>query len=230
MYKTLKENVLNANKSLKDYHLVIFTWGNVSTINPERNAICIKPSGVSYDKMSAEDMVVLDLEGNVLEGDLKPSVDLPTHLELYRKFPEIGSIVHTHSPYATAWAQNGRSIPVYGTTHADYFCGEVPCARILESAELDEYEKNTGKVLIEAIVDPLKVPACIAAGHGAFAWGRNPEEAVFNAVVLEEIAKMALLTEVIPGNTNPLPDYILDKHFQRKHGKNATYGQNGPKK
>lgn len=224
-YRKLQAAALEANLDLKKFGLVIFTWGNVSVRKDE--VVAIKPSGVSYDVMKKKDIVIVDLEGRIVEGKLRPSVDLPTHLELYRKFPEIGSIVHTHSPFATTWAQKGRAIPVYGTTHADYFFGEVPCGRFLFEDEMDEYEKNTGKVIIETIGDgnPLAVPGCILQGHGVFAWGKDPKSAVHNAVVLEEIAKMAFYTEAIPGKNIRLPEYILNKHYSRKHGKNATYGQ-----
>lgn len=226
MYRSLKRKTLNANLKLKRHNLIIFTWGNVSV--RDGNLIAIKPSGVSYEKMKVKDIVVVDLEGKIIDGKLKPSVDLPTHLKLYRKYPEIGSIVHTHSPYATAWAQKGRTIPVYGTTHADYFFGEIPCGRFPKEEELDNYEKNTGSIIIETLnnKDPLDIPGCILQGHGVFAWGKDSETAVHNAVVLEEIAKMAFFTETIPGENIILPGYILKKHYKRKHGKNATYGQN----
>lgn len=225
MYGSLKAKALKANLELKKHDLVIFTWGNASV--REGGTVAIKPSGISYDVMRKKDIVVVDLDGYIIDGKLKPSVDLPTHLELYRNYHEIGSIIHTHSPYATAWAQKGRSVPVYGTTHADYFLGEIPCGRLLWDEEMDEYEKNAGKVIIETLGarDPLAVPGCILQGHGVFAWGKDPETAVHNAVVLEEIARMAFYTEALPGKNVQLPEYIIIKHYNRKHGKNATYGQ-----
>ena len=228
MLKTLKERVLHSNLSLVKHGLVIFTWGNVSGIDREKGLVVIKPSGVSYDDMKADDMVVVDLEGNVAEGDLNPSSDTPTHLVLYRNFEKIGGIVHTHSEWATSWAQAGRSIPAYGTTHADYFYGEIPCTRKLTRKEIDkDYELNTGKVIVERFkeLDYEALPGVLVKGHAPFAWGTDPEEAVHNAVVMEEIAKMALRTEVL-GNKNPVDMYLLDKHYMRKHGKKAYYGQN----
>ena len=227
MLKTLKERVLHSNLSLVKHGLVIFTWGNVSGIDREKGLVVIKPSGVSYDDMKADDMVVVDLEGNVVEGDLNPSSDTPTHLVLYKNFEKTGGIVHTHSEWATSWAQAGRPIPAYGTTHADYFYGEIPCTRKLTKKEIDEdYELNTGKVIIERFkeLDYEALPGVLAYGHAPFAWGADPEEAVHNAVVMEEVAKMALRTEVL-GNTNPVDKYLLDKHYMRKHGKDAYYGQ-----
>lgn len=228
MLKTLKERVLHSNLSLVKHGLVIFTWGNVSGIDREKGLVVIKPSGVSYDDMKADDMVVVNLEGNIVEGDLNPSSDTPTHLVLYRNFEKTGGIVHTHSPWATSWAQAGRPIPAYGTTHADYFYGEIPCTRKLTKKEIDEdYEKNTGYVIAERFkeLDYEALPGVLVYGHAPFAWGTDPEEAVHNAVVMEEVAKMALRTEVL-GNTNPVDKYLLDKHYLRKHGKNAYYGQN----
>lgn len=228
MLKTLKERVLHSNLSLVKHGLVIFTWGNVSGIDREKGLVVIKPSGVSYDDMKADDMVVVDLEGNVVEGDLNPSSDTPTHLVLYKNFEKTGGIVHTHSEWATSWAQAGRPIPAYGTTHADYFYGEIPCTRKLTKKEIDEdYELNTGKVIIERFkeLDYEALPGVLVYGHAPFAWGADPEEAVHNAVVMEEVAKMALRTEVL-GNTNPVDKYLLDKHYMRKHGKDSYYGQN----
>lgn len=228
MLKKLKEKVYRANMQLPESGLVIFTWGNVSAIDRERGLVVIKPSGVPYDTMTASDMVVVNLQGEVVEGDLRPSTDMPTHLELYKAFPEIGGIVHTHSPYAVAWAQAGKSIPCYGTTHADYFYGEIPCARNLTPEEIEEdYEKNTGKVIVEAFEgrNPVYVPGVICRNHGPFAWGKDCFEAVYHARVLEEVAKMAILTKQVDPNAPTAPQCIQDKHFQRKHGPNAYYGQ-----
>lgn len=228
MLKTLKEQVLKANLDLVKNGLVLFTWGNVSAIDKETNLVVIKPSGVSYDEMTAEDMVVVDLNGKIVEGKLNPSSDTPTHLELYKAYPEIGGVVHTHSTYATAFAQAGRNIPAYGTTHADYFYGEVPCARSLEKEEVEtEYEKNTGKVIIETFQgkDVGGIPACLVKHHGVFAWGKDANEAVYHATVVEEVAKMACLTERINDKAEPAENYLMDKHYNRKHGKNAYYGQ-----
>lgn len=211
--------------------LVTYTWGNVSAIDRESGLFVIKPSGVDYDTMSPDDMVVMDLNGNRVEGRYKPSSDTPTHLELYKRYPEIGGVVHTHSPEATSWAQAGRSIPLYGTTHADYFLGPIPCARSLTPEEIGgEYEKNTGLVIIETFeklgLNPMYTPAVLCTNHGPFTWGKDAAEAVHNAVVLEEVAKMALKTELINPDVKPAPDSIKDKHFFRKHGANAYYGQN----
>ncbi len=229
--KQLKQQVFEANMLLPKYGLVVFTWGNVSGIDRNRGLVVIKPSGVSYDTMRAEDMVVLDLAGNILEGDLNPSSDTPTHLELYRQFPHIGGIVHTHSRQATAWAQAGRGIPAYGTTHGDYFYGEIPCTRGMTREEIEtEYELNTGKVIVETFAgtNPDDIPGVLVKNHGPFAWGKNPEEAVHNAVVMEEVAAMAFQCELLsqgPRGMNPMPQTLLDKHFLRKHGANAYYGQ-----
>lgn len=231
MLEQLKKEVYLANMELPRYGLVTFTWGNVSGIDRECGCFVIKPSGVAYEKLTPEDMVVMDLEGNCIEGKYRPSSDTATHLELYKHFPEIGGIVHTHSPEATAWAQAGRSIPLYGTTHADYFYGEIPCARSLTPEEIEEaYESNTGKVIVETFkkqgLNPMYTPAVLCVNHGPFTWGKDAAEAVHNAVVLEEIAKMAARTEVINPNVSPAPACIRDKHFYRKHGANAYYGQN----
>ena len=203
---------------------------NVSGMDRESGYFVIKPSGVDYDKLSPEDMVVMDLNGNKIEGQYKPSSDTPTHLELYRKYEGIGGIVHTHSPEAVGWAQAGRDIPLYGTTHADYFFGPIPCARNLTEQEIEEaYEKNTGLVIIETFeerkLDPLHTPGVLCKNHGPFTWGKDAAEAVHNAVVLEEVAKMARFTEAIKPDVEPAPDCIRDKHFYRKHGANAYYGQ-----
>ncbi len=231
MLEELKQKVYEANMELPKRGLVTYTWGNVSAIDRESGLFVIKPSGVDYDTMSPDDMVVMDLDGNKIEGRYKPSSDTPTHLELYKKYPEIGGVVHTHSPEATSWAQAGRSIPLYGTTHADYFLGPIPCARSLTPEEIGgEYEKNTGLVIIETFeklgLNPMYTPAVLCTNHGPFTWGKDAAEAVHNAVVLEEVAKMALKTELINPDVKPAPDSIKDKHFFRKHGANAYYGQN----
>ena len=235
MLEQLKQEVLEANLLLPKYGLITFTWGNVSGIDRERGLMVIKPSGVEYDGMSPEDMVVVSLEtGERVEGKYKPSSDTPTHLELYRAFPALGGIVHTHSPYAVAWAQAGHDIPCYGTTHADYFYGSVPCARHLTPAELEEdYEKNTGRIIVKTFrsrgLDPVAVPGVICHSHGPFTWGKDPAQAVYHAVVLEEVAKMALLTRQVDADAAPAPQYLLDKHYMRKHGPNAYYGQGNVK-
>jgi L-ribulose-5-phosphate 4-epimerase len=227
MLDELKKSVYNANLELVKQKLVLYTWGNISGIDRKTNLIVIKPSGVSYEDMQPEDMVVVDLNGKVIGGNLKPSSDTLTHIELYKAFPEIGGIVHTHSTYAVAWAQALKSIPALGTTHADHFYGDIPCTRILTQEEVDRgYEKETGTVIIETFknIDPLHVPGVLVGNHGPFAWGSTPDKAVYNAVVLEEVARMALFTVQL-GNDNPIKQYLLDKHFNRKHGKNAYYGQ-----
>jgi len=227
MLQKLKEEVLRANINLKESGLVILTWGNVSGFDRGKNLVVIKPSGIEYDFMTADDMVVVDIDGKVIEGNLNPSSDTPTHLELYRNFPEVGGIVHTHSTHATAWAQAGRSIPAMGTTHADHFYGDIPCTRKLSPEEVQkEYELNTGKVIIETFktIDASSVPGVIVNDHGPFAWGKSAEEAVYNAIVLEEVAKMAFLTHFIAGN-DIIDKYLLDKHYLRKHGRDAYYGQ-----
>ena len=229
MLEAMKERVLKANLDLVRHGLVLFTWGNVSEIDRESGLVVIKPSGVDYEVMKPEDMVVVDLDGKVVEGKYRPSSDTPTHLELYRAFPALGGITHTHSTYATAWAQAGRDIPFYGTTHADYFCGDIPCTRALTKAEVEgEYEKNTGLVIVERFrgLDPVKVPAVLVRNHGAFAFGRDAAQSVYHATVLEEVAKMAVLTEKIDPKAARAEEYILEKHYLRKHGKNAYYGQN----
>lgn len=228
MLDHLKQIVYEANMDLPKYGLVTFTWGNVSQRDPESGYFVIKPSGVSYDSLKPEDMVVVDLQGNVVEGSYRPSSDTATHLELYRAFPAIGGIVHTHSPWATSWAQAGRSIPCYGTTHADYFYGEIPCARPLTAQEIDTaYEKNTGLVIIETLQDkdPMAVPSILCQNHGPFSWGKDAAEAVHNAVVLEVVAKMAANSERLNPQISPAPQYLQDKHYFRKHGPNAYYGQ-----
>ncbi len=227
MLKQLKEQVYQGNMDLVKHGLVIFTWGNVSGIDREQGLVVIKPSGILYEDLKPDKLVVVDLEGKVVEGKLNPSSDTPTHLILYKNFDSIGGIVHTHSEWATSRAQAGKSIPPYGTTHADHFYGEIPCTRKLTKKETEEeYEKNTGKVIVETFrdLDYASIPAVLVNNHGPFAWGKDPVEAVYNAVVLEEVAKMAYQTEML-GNSVPVDKYLLDKHYLRKHGKNAYYGQ-----
>ena len=226
MLEELKKRVFEQNISLVKHGLVVLTWGNVSAKDEETGLVVIKPSGVPYNTMKVEDMVVIDLDGNIVEGNYRPSSDLPTHLYLYKKYPTLGGIVHTHSTYATAFAQSGREITAYGTTHADAFYGNIPCARELMDEEIDEaYEQNTGKVIAEAISDVEAIPAMLVKNHGVFTWGSTPEKAVENAVTLEEVAKMALLTEQLNSETPRIKQPLLDKHYFRKHGKNAYYGQ-----
>ena len=230
MLEALKQAVYEANMELPRRGLVTYTWGNVSGIDRETGYVIIKPSGVDYEDLTPDKLVVLDLDGNIIEGDLNPSSDTKTHLELYKAYPELGGIVHTHSPYAVGWAQAGRDIPAYGTTHADYFYGPVPCARHLTPEEVEEdYERNTGKSIIEIFtergINPVHVPAVICHSHGPFTWGKNPAQAVYHAVVLEEVAKMALYTTQIASDCPPAPQHVQDKHFLRKHGPNAYYGQ-----
>ena len=228
MLEKLREDVCKANKLLPHYGLVTFTWGNVSAIDREKKLFVIKPSGVDYDDLTPENMVIVNLEGEVVEGDYNPSSDTPTHMELYKAFPEVGGIVHTHSTWATSWAQAGRSIPCYGTTHADYFYGEIPCVRNLTKEEIDEaYELNTGILIAEYFKnkDYVAMPGVLCKNHGPFAWGKDPFEAVHNAVVLEEVAKMATRTEMINPEAKPAPKVLQDKHYYRKHGANAYYGQ-----
>lgn len=230
MLEELKQIVFDANQLLPKYGLVTFTWGNVSGIDREKGLIVIKPSGVEYEGMKPEDITVVDLEGNIVEGKWKPSSDTATHIELYKAFPNIGGIVHTHSSYATSWAQAGRDIPCYGTTHADYFYGNVPCLRTLSKEEIDEgYERNTGTLIINEFrrmnLDYEAVPAVLCKNHGPFTWGRDPLEAVHGAVVLEECAKMAYRTELINPKVQAAPAELQDKHYFRKHGAGAYYGQ-----
>ena len=228
MLESLKQKVYEANMELPKRGLITYTWGNVSGIDRETGYFVIKPSGVDYDLLKPEDMVVMDLEGNKIEGHLNPSSDTPTHIELYKAYPEIGGVVHTHSPWATSWAQAGRYIPCYGTTHADYFYGDIPCARLLTENEIEEnYEKNTGLVIVETIGDenPVFVPGILCSNHGPFTWGKDAHDAVHNAVVLEEVAKMASCTESINKSSSKAPQSMQDKHFMRKHGPNAYYGQ-----
>ena len=228
MLEELKKLVYEANMQLPEYGLVTFTWGNASQIDRESGLVVIKPSGVEYKTMSPEDMVVVNLDGTVMEGGLNPSSDTATHLELYKAFPQIGGIVHTHSSWATSWAQSGRSIPCYGTTHADYIYGEVPCVRCLTKEEIEgDYEKNTGLLIADYFKDKdvKAVPAVLCKNHGPFTWGKNAAEAVHNAVVLEEVAKMAARCEQINPDVKPAPQVLQDKHYSRKHGANAYYGQ-----
>lgn len=230
MLEELKEAVYLANMELPRRGLVTYTWGNVSGIDRESGLFVIKPSGVDYDVLKPSDMVVMDLMGNKIEGVLNPSSDTKTHMVLYREFPEIGGIVHTHSPYAVGWAQAGEDIPCYGTTHADYFYGSIPCARHLTREELDEdYELNTGNAIVEVFrergLNPGAVPAVICHSHGPFTWGKNAAQAVYHAVVLEEIAKMGIFTRMVNPAAAPAPQYLQDKHYMRKHGPNAYYGQ-----
>lgn len=234
MLEDLKIKVFDANLQLVKYNLVVLTWGNVSAIDRESGLVVIKPSGVPYDTMTADDMVVMDLDGNKVEGDLNPSSDTPTHLELYRQFKDIGGIVHTHSSWACSWAQTGRDILAYGTTHADFANGAIPCARGLTQEEVEsEYELNTGKVIVEEFdkrgISSNECPAVLIHRHGPFTWGKDPFKAVENALVLEEVAKMAYRTEAVSALDSHsdigIEQYLLNKHYQRKHGKNAYYGQ-----
>lgn len=229
MLEELKETVFQANLLLPKHGLVTFTWGNASGVDRERGLAVIKPSGVSYEEMKAGDMVVIELEtGKKVEGNLKPSSDTPTHLELYKAFPNVGGVVHTHSRWATVFAQAGRGIKALGTTHADYFYGEIPCARKMTPAEIQgEYEKETGLTIVETFQgrDPDAVPAVLVYSHGPFAWGKDPMDAVHNAVVLDEVAFMNFHTEALDPGVSPMQRELLDKHYLRKHGGNAYYGQ-----
>lgn len=230
MLEELKKKVLKANLDLVKNKLVLFTWGNVSEIDREKGLVVIKPSGVDYDGMTADDMVVVDLNGKVVEGNLRPSSDTPTHLEFYKAFPNVGGVTHTHSTFATAWAQAGRAIPFYGTTHADYFYGDIPCARSLTKEEIEgEYEKNTGLAIIEKFkgdkLDPIEVPGVLIKSHGVFAFGKDGANSVYNATVIEEVAKMATITEAVNPDVKRADKFMMDKHYLRKHGKNAYYGQ-----
>lgn len=228
MLESLKQQVYEANMELPRYGLVTFTWGNVSGFDKEKGLFAIKPSGVSYDTLKPEDMVIVDLKGTVVEGNYNPSSDTATHIELYKAYPFLGGVVHTHSAWATSWAQAGRAIPCYGTTQADYFYGEISCTRCLSEEEINgSYEKNTGLVIIETIgnQDPLVLPGILCNNHGPFTWGKDAKEAVHNAVVLEEVAKMAYRTEALNPGVKPAGQVLLDKHYLRKHGSNAYYGQ-----
>lgn len=231
MLEELKKKVLEANLLLPKHGLITFTWGNVSAIDRETGLIVIKPSGVEYDEMTAEDMVVVDINGNKVEGKLKPSSDTPTHCAFYRAFPNIGGVVHTHSRWATSFAQAGMGIPAYGTTQGDYFYGEIPCTRKMTPEEIaGEYELETGNVVIETFkergIDPDQVPAVLVNSHGPFTWGTDASNAVHNAVVLEEVAFMALQARTLNPGLQPMQQELLDKHYLRKHGANAYYGQN----
>ena len=224
----LKQQVFEANMDLPRYGLVTFTWGNVSAIDRQRGLVAIKPSGVAYDAMTVDDMTVVDLQGNVVEGRWRPSSDTATHLALYRRYPGLGGVVHTHSTHATAWAQAGLAIPALGTTHADYFFGDIPCTRALSAQEVDEgYELNTGKVIIETLgeANPLHTPGIVVYQHGPFSCGKDAHEAVHNAVVMEEVARMAWIARGINPQLQPIDSWLMNKHFQRKHGPNAYYGQ-----
>jgi L-ribulose-5-phosphate 4-epimerase len=230
MYDELKQIVCRANIELQTQKLVIYTWGNVSGIDRKAGIVAIKPSGVSYDQLTPEKIVLLDLDGKIVEGSLNPSSDTPTHIELYRNFKEVGGICHTHSPNATMWAQACREIPCFGTTHADHFYGAVPVTKPMKPNEIkNDYELNTGKVIVKRFaagkIDPMQMPACLVACHGPFTWGKNPDKAVENAVVLEQVAAMASCTIVINKNQKPISSVLLDKHYLRKHGKDAYYGQ-----
>ena len=230
MLEELKEKVYLANMELPKRGLVTYTWGNVSGIDREKGLFVIKPSGVEYDELKPSDMVVMDLQGNKVEGDMNPSSDTKTHLVLYNAFPQVGGIVHTHSPFSVAWAQAGEDLPCYGTTHADYFYGSIPCARHLTQEELDEdYEKNTGVTIVETFkergLDPMAVSAVLCFSHGPFTWGKDPAQAVYHSVVLEECAKMGIFTRMVNPNAAPAPQRMQDKHYMRKHGPNAYYGQ-----
>ena len=233
MLKELREKVYEANMDLPKHGLVVFTWGNASEFDRDSGLFVIKPSGVDYDKLSPESMVVCDLDGKVVDGDLNPSSDTPTHAYLYREWGDkIGGVVHTHSAWAVSWAQAGRDIPAYGTTHADYFYGPIPCMRGLTEEEIEEaYELNTGKVIVEGFagrdIDPVAVPAVLVRNHGPFTWGKDADAAVYHAVVLDEVAKMAARTEMLQDGVAPAPQYLQDKHYLRKHGPNAYYGQGG---
>ena len=231
MLEKLKESVYAANMELFTRKLIVYTWGNVSGIDREAGIVAIKPSGVAYEDLRPSDIVLVSLaDGMVVEGQYRPSSDTPTHLWLYRAFQEIGGVTHTHSSYATAWAQAGRAIPCYGTTHADYFHGDVPCTRFLTPEEIERgYEAETGHIIEEAFegINPMHTPGVLVRGHGPFTWGKNAGESVYHAVVLEEVAKMALYTAQIFPDCPPAPQHVQDKHFMRKHGPNAYYGQKG---
>jgi len=228
LLEKLKKEVYDANMELQEKGMVIYTWGNVSGIDREKQLVVIKPSGVDYDTMKPEDMVVVDLEGNVVEGHYKPSSDTPTHLVLYKNYPEIGGVVHTHSTWAVTFAQAGMAVPALGTTHADYFYGDIPCTRELTEKEINEaYEMNTGNVIIETIgdIDPMAIPGILVKNHGPFAWGKTPAGSVYNTVVLDKVAEMAYKTMTLNPRVPRVSQYLLDKHYFRKHGASAYYGQ-----
>ena len=227
-YTELKREVFEANMELNRRNLVVYTWGNVSQIDRSKGVIAIKPSGVAYEVMTPDDIVVVDLENNIVEGKMRPSSDTKTHTHLYRHFDIVGGVTHTHSTYATAWAQTQQSIPCYGTTHADYAYGEIPCTAVMTDEQIErDYEEETGVQITDCFKDrsPKEVPMVIVAGHAPFTWGKNGADAVYHAVILEEIARMAYLTKTLQQNTTPLKQGIVDKHYLRKHGKNAYYGQ-----
>jgi len=227
LLKSLRKAVCKANLDLPKLGLVLFTWGNVSGIDREKGLIVIKPSGISYDKLTPDDMVIVDLEGNIVEGKLNPSSDLKTHLRLYQAFPEIGGVVHTHSTYATAFAQAGIGLPSYGTTHADYFYGTIPCTKVLRDKDIKgDYELETGNIIVETFTtcDPNKTPGVLVNNHGPFTWGKSPNEAVHNSAVLEEVAKIASISLALNPSMAPIKQKLQDKHYSRKHGPNATYG------
>lgn len=227
-YTELKREVFEANMELNRRNLVVYTWGNVSQIDRSKGVVAIKPSGVSYEVMTPEDIVIVDLENKIVEGKMRPSSDTKTHTHLYRHFETIGGVTHTHSTYATAWAQTQQAIPCYGTTHADYAYGEIPCTAVMTDAQIErDYEEETGVQITDCFKDrsPIEVPMVIVAGHAPFTWGKNGADAVYHAVILEEIARMAYLTKTLQQNTPPLKQGIVDKHYLRKHGKNAYYGQ-----
>ena len=229
MYEQLRKDVCEANIELQTQKLVIYSWGNVSGIDRAAGIVAIKPSGVPYDQLSPDKLVLLDLDGKVIEGNLKPSSDTPTHLELYRNFKDIGGVCHTHSQNATMWAQGCRQIPCLGTTHADFFYGSIPVTEVMTKDQIQgDYELNTGKVIVKlfAGMDPMQMPAVLVANHGPFTWGRSPAESVESAVVLENVAKMAMGTIMINSKQKGISQVLLDKHYLRKHGKNAYYGQN----
>ncbi len=228
MLEDLKQRVFEANMGLVRYGLVVLTWGNVSGIDRDKGLVVIKPSGVPYCDLKAEDMIVVDMEGRKVDGELRPSSDTPTHLVLYQKFGDIGGVVHTHSPWAVAWAQAGRSIPALGTTHADCFYGDIPCTRNLSDSEINgDYEIETGNVIIETFgsIDPVQMPGVLVKGHGPFAWGKDCMQALYNAVALENIAMIAYHTLSLNKTPDPIRNALLDRHFLRKHGKDAYYGQ-----
>lgn len=228
MLEELKKTVLEANLELPNRGLVTYTWGNVSGIDREQGLVVIKPSGIPYEEMKLEHLVVVDLEGNTVEGTLRPSSDTPTHLVLYKAFGNIGGVVHTHSPWATIWSQAGYSIPALGTTHADYFYGDIPCTRIMDQGEIAvDFEKQTGNVIVETFSckQPDQIPGVLVNNHGPFSWGKTPRDAVHNAVVLEEVAKMSYHTITLNPRIGGIASALLDKHFQRKHGANSYYGQ-----
>jgi len=227
-YLELKRQVYEANMELHKRNLVVYTWGNVSQIDRDKGVVAIKPSGVAYEVMTPDDIVIVDLDNRIVEGKLRPSSDTKTHTHLYRYFDSIGGVTHTHSTYATAWAQTQQPIPCYGTTHADYAYGEIPCTAVMSDEQIErDYEEETGVQITDCFANrnPREVPMVIVAGHAPFTWGKNAAEAVYHAVVLEEIARMAYLTKTLAPETKPLKQGIVDKHYLRKHGKNAYYGQ-----